>query len=192
MPFSTPRASAGSFVSFVLDQRQALELGAVLDALVTVEAVETEDGALGDRLGAAGAAETADTGAVDDDGGVLDPLLAQEAGDLGREVAHAVDVEALGLAEPGDDDARRLQPAEGVDQRQLALLAPDVAGGDELADRAVHRAVDGAGRAADIGDALEEVDDDRVRLVGADIALLHLDLHLHPPCRAAPPKHIPE
>ena len=98
---------------------------------------------------------------IDRDGAAA--LPSGVARNVRREVADLVDVELVGLAEAGDDHARRRELAERVDQRQLVLLAAAVAVGDEARDRAVQRPVDGAGAAAGAGDAFEQVDDDRVQ-----------------------------
>ncbi len=111
----------------------------------------------------------------------LDATAAQVARDGRAEVAHAVDREFGALAQPGDEHARRRELAERVDERQLAPLAADVARGDELADHAGERAVDGARGAAGRGDAFEQVDDDALRLGSGDVAGFDLDLHAGSP-----------
>ena len=91
-----------------------------------------------------------------------------------------VDVRELVLIEfdeARDHDTGRGNLAECVDQRQIAVLAPAVAVGDDARDGAVQRLVDGAGAAAGPGDALEEVDHDGVGLVLRDVAPFDADLH---------------
>ena len=87
------------------------------------------------------------------------------------------DAELVLLAEPGDEHPRRRDLAQRVDKRDLAGLALDLALGDELADSAAQRLVDGAGRAAGLLHAVEQVDDDRLRGMLGDVAGFDLDVH---------------
>src|SRR3989304_6205937 len=174
MPFS--RGHSGPVAA-------ALQPAAVLFLLLPVaqKAIETQQRALGDGLGAGLGVQAGDAGAVGDDSSVLEAPPPQKARQVGGEGAHLVDGKLARLAEPGDDDARRRDLAQRMDQGELAQLAAHVAGGDERADGAAHRPVDGAGGAAGPRDALEEAGDDGGSGEGAGVGGLDLDLHVYLP-----------
>ena len=61
---------------------------------------------------------------------------------------------------------------------RLTDLALEVAGGDDLADQPTQRLVDRLERAAGLGHALEEVDDEQLGLFLLKHSLFDYDFHL--------------
>ena len=168
-----------------LDERQLADLRpVVVRLLVAVKGVEAKDGAFGDRLSARLRIEAGDAGAVGDGGERLAAETAGLAGGGRGDVAYLIDRELLLLAQAGDDDARRRQLAQRVDDGELVLLAPAIAVLDHLRDGAVQRLIDGAGATARAGHAFEQVDDDGSCAVLGDVAAFDSDLQC-----AVPPRY---
>ena len=158
----------------MLDDRELPECGLVVVVrlgLVAKELIGPEQRPLRHRLRAGIRVKPADARPVNDGGDGVHRWLPAGARHLCGEVAHSVDVEVVGLAQPSHEHARRRDLPEGVDRGPLSRLPPDVPQLDELADRPVECAVDRARGSAGARHALEQVDDDDIRLRRADVTL---------------------
>jgi hypothetical protein len=93
---------------------------------------------------------------------------------------HLFQVELVRTAQAGDDDAPGRDHAARVQDGDLSFFAPQVAAGNQLADRPVQRAIDGARRAAGHGYPFKQVDDDRIgiALLNATLPDAYLPLRL--------------
>jgi hypothetical protein len=100
---------------------------------------------------------------VHDGGVVLGAEFVRFAGGGGGGLPQLVHPELVLLAEAHQQDAPRRQFAARIEHQRAVQFAFEVSVREHVADNAVQRGIDGAGRAAKRQHALEDVDDDHVR-----------------------------